>query len=389
MDSLIFDKLLVIEEDKIEEDFFCNICNNIMFKNYQCTNGHIYCVSCTEAIKSKNTGCPECRIDLGSISVNRYLERQINKLKIFCPNKFYNTKDYIADEEFGCRFECSIDELETHIKNCEFSFIKCPINEECELVRKNLLDEHIKECDSKRIECELCKASILRVNLKKHYQTDCLQYTVTCRCGSKVKREFLPIHYANECANEMVDCIYGKLNGGCKGKVQRSEMDKHLLSSAHHQTIVNSFVSLREELELEKKKLNLCHTKFQGQWKIENWNNKFCVQPKGYVLRLNFSIGNRPLCLQLYPNGQTNDNKNSSLYLYNYYDLPISCNFTFEVVAGKDGIKKETVNSYILTKNGKGWEDFISAAKKESFGHTLIINFKVKITSLVHQYFNK
>ncbi|EGC32564.1 hypothetical protein DICPUDRAFT_38203 [Dictyostelium purpureum] len=332
--SLNFDKILVIEE--IEDDFFCSICNNLMYKNFQCTNGHIYCVSCTETIKGKNGGCPECRVDFNTTSINRYLERQINKLKIFCPNKFYNTTDYIADEKYGCKHECTIEELESHLKVCEHSFVKCPNNIDCVKIRKTLLDQHLKECDLIKVECELCKENLLKVNLQRHLDTECLKADMTCNCSLVLKRQDLQEHLSTVCSMHPVDCLYAKF--GCTKKVPRCEIDDHTQKYNHHSIIIKKFDQLTLDLESAQKKLNLCSRKFQGIWTISNWQKRCIDTKKGEFLALPIEIGSRNFQIQLYPTGKTNSDGSVSLFVYNYSGSDVTATFSFEVL--NKGIRK-------------------------------------------------
>uniref|UniRef100_A0A1E1WES9 E3 ubiquitin-protein ligase n=1 Tax=Pectinophora gossypiella TaxID=13191 RepID=A0A1E1WES9_PECGO len=92
----------------------CPVCMETMSKPiYQCASGHSLCNVCTTNLCPPN--CPICRQPMTQMR-NWQLEELIAKAKVPCPNK-----------PSGCVYTMTADDLESHLKECIFRHMDCPL----------------------------------------------------------------------------------------------------------------------------------------------------------------------------------------------------------------------------------------------------------------------
>ena len=199
------------------EDFLCPICAKVLVEPHvtECCGQH-FCKEClTKWFKEQGSViCPHCR------SINfthiRYLpiRRKINDLQVFCSNK----KD-------GCTSVTTVSQLESHLSECFYSTVKCPLNCGLSLLRKDVTDHRTNDCRNRISTCKYCKRR------GKHYVITGSQHVMSCpdipvgcpkNCpdGRSVKRKDLDKHRLI-CPLESVCC------SDCLAEMQRQQLSEH------------------------------------------------------------------------------------------------------------------------------------------------------------------
>ncbi|KAN0039828.1 hypothetical protein ACTA71_007065 [Dictyostelium dimigraforme] len=150
--SLSFEDLLVNKD--IDDSFFCPICLKIMIDARQgCSEGHVFCNSCITSWLKEKKNCPICRLYISPkyLSKNKYLESNIKRIEVYCPNK----KDLNnVDDVDGCSQILEIGDVEYHSQKCIRRFVLCQYGgDKCGPVRLTKLLSHEIECPFVIVKC--------------------------------------------------------------------------------------------------------------------------------------------------------------------------------------------------------------------------------------------
>ena len=102
-----------VTPSQIPKSLYCPICQSIFVIPLRLDCGHVYCKDCLAGWAKNRTDCPMDRNPIGK-SIDRLKEDPLCKaildeFQIYCTNS-YN----------GCRAVLKRDELDTHLKSCEF-----------------------------------------------------------------------------------------------------------------------------------------------------------------------------------------------------------------------------------------------------------------------------
>ena len=160
--------LLPVEDriitEKLKYDVLCGICCMILTHPRQCLSGHVYCGDCLAKCIGKGMPCPVCRRDMTEESVarNLFLEEYCKEFLVHC-QYYYECPEtenpilVIADD--GCPEEIQYCDLESHEKECKYSWIRCPFtyrsNSEHK-VRKLNWQAHKEVCEFRPTICRYC-----------------------------------------------------------------------------------------------------------------------------------------------------------------------------------------------------------------------------------------
>ena len=195
-ESLTFaaEDAVFVNEAKAHE-YLCSICQCVCEEPYDigCDGGHIFCKECIDDyIKEKNADgnnneknngnlnaidtvqCPDCDscVKIKEISSNKFVKRQIQTLRVKCPN--FN--------QYKCDWVGTLKDTKSHINNtCKFSKVLCPLCKDNDvkncIVRKDI-EKHLEsDCDYLKIECKNkhfgCKTIKIRKNMTNHEKNEC------------------------------------------------------------------------------------------------------------------------------------------------------------------------------------------------------------------------
>ncbi|KAM9957254.1 hypothetical protein ACTFIW_008995 [Dictyostelium discoideum] len=243
----INDVLLNQESLQKKNKYTCPICFEFIYKKsiYQCKSGHHACQECWEKSLKNKKQCMICRSEVNSFNdLSRCLviEQCFTKKECYCIYSFKNgdfidfsnqEKILIKDEENGCKEIISLDQLDRHIENCKFKFVKCSHDGCNEVLRLNSLEEHENQCGFKLVKCEYCAFDdIIQKELKSHHD-ECSEFPISCPqgCSIIVERYQIKSHIDNDCNNSTIQCKYYEY--GCRVEMKRSELQNHLESVNH------------------------------------------------------------------------------------------------------------------------------------------------------------
>ena len=241
------------------------------------------------------TKCLVCATSEDNPTPNETLRDTISKLEVMCPLLR------------GCEWSGKMSEIWTHLDECLFLQLECPMK--CEVViSRGFLEAHTYgSCQQRKVQCEYCKQYGLAKGLENHYKS-CKEFPVTCPhgCGENIARKQSELHKNTNCPLGEVTCPYSKY--GCDvNRMTRRELIAHKQASiTEHLDMSTEFharkLSLAEE-EIRRLRDELSHSRMQMkykkdldgvEWKIEGISNK--MDKKGTFEGPIFYVG--PLKLQ-------------------------------------------------------------------------------------------
>ena len=142
-------------------------------------------------------------------------------------------------KEEGCEWSDEISHVFSHLNECDFFPVECPLgcvsekeegNRTIQIKRK-FLEEHQKDqCPMRLINCESCDFQ-MRACEKNEHLSICGEYFVVCpnsclgRDIGKLKRKHLSSHLGEDCPLQEVECPYAEY--GCKEKMERRLLNQH------------------------------------------------------------------------------------------------------------------------------------------------------------------
>ena len=107
------------------DDFFCPVTYGLLLQPYltSCCGKHLS-QEATTRIQREGGACPLCMTSRWSTVLNKYFQRQVNALHVFCHH-----------EDRGCGWHGELSDLERHVKSCPMT----------DLLKSSLYVNHIAE----------------------------------------------------------------------------------------------------------------------------------------------------------------------------------------------------------------------------------------------------
>ncbi|KAM6101035.1 RING finger protein 151-like isoform 1-T7 [Theristicus caerulescens] len=145
----------------VNEGLLCSICRDVLEDPLQAPCEHAFCTVCIHGWLVHHSNCPEDRqmIDVSLLRpLYRYMKNDLNRLQLHCKNR-----------EYGCEMVCSLESIDRHERECEYSQIPCS-NAGCtvQIERRNL-DGHLAVCEYRSRECPNgCGYTILSAEDTQH-----------------------------------------------------------------------------------------------------------------------------------------------------------------------------------------------------------------------------
>ncbi|EGC40478.1 hypothetical protein DICPUDRAFT_96241 [Dictyostelium purpureum] len=230
IEDIKIESILAVNEQEVKDYLLCPICQNILDDPVQfCSSGHVFCRGCIIPWFEKNeeSTCPTCREVVPSergaspyfLSSNMEIKRKLNKIKVYCPYYYTNSKLECIDEVNGCKEIIMYGDLEEHTSQCQFIFVKCELDS-FHIYRAK--DNHIKECPSVIKKCKFCSENYQRKSKDLHSLL---------------------------CSKKILSCPLEKY--GCLEEFQRCQKITHLQQYENHYKILTNKID-RLSLEIEK-----------------------------------------------------------------------------------------------------------------------------------------
>lgn len=145
----------------VNEGLLCSICRDVLEDPLQAPCEHAFCTACIHGWLVHHSNCPEDRqaIDVSVLRpLYRYMKNDLNRLQLHCKNR-----------EYGCEMVCSLESIDRHERECEYSQIPCS-NAGCTIqVERRNLDVHLAVCEYRSRECPNgCGYTILSAEDTQH-----------------------------------------------------------------------------------------------------------------------------------------------------------------------------------------------------------------------------
>ncbi|XP_062987027.1 RING finger protein 151-like [Elgaria multicarinata webbii] len=145
----------------VNEGLLCCICRDVLEDPLQAPCEHAFCTSCIHGWLVHHNSCPEDRqpLDLAVLRpLYRYMRNDLNRLQLRCRNR-----------ESGCEMVCSLESIDRHERECEYSRVPCS-NDGCPVqVERRNLDSHLAVCEYRSRECPNgCGYAILSADDTQH-----------------------------------------------------------------------------------------------------------------------------------------------------------------------------------------------------------------------------
>ncbi|XP_026546634.1 E3 ubiquitin-protein ligase NRDP1-like [Notechis scutatus] len=129
----------------VNEGLICCICRDVLQDPLQAPCEHAFCTSCIHGWLIHHNSCPEDRqfLDLSVLRpLYRYMRNDLNRLQLYCTNRGR-----------GCEIVCSLESIDSHECDCEYTPIPCP-NNACPVhVERRNLYNHVVVCEFRTREC--------------------------------------------------------------------------------------------------------------------------------------------------------------------------------------------------------------------------------------------
>ena len=182
--------------------------------------GNNFCKGDIESFKKASPtltkNCPVCRAKKFESFVNHQASREVNELKIYCPNR-----------SAGCDWVGEVKQVKTHRENnngCLFQMLPCPHGCGLEHQRQDLTSHIESQCPCY---CQYCRTTADEKAISNQHKEKCNKFPSPCpnKCGEPaIPHEQLAKH-REKCPLELVTCSFSDV--GCTGKMVRKDIDDH------------------------------------------------------------------------------------------------------------------------------------------------------------------
>lgn len=235
-----------------------------------------FCWSCLEDIFKREPNDPKCPDDKEPLQWNlifrdKYAQKEILSLECFCPKK-----------SLGCPWCGKLTKLQAHLAECSFSEVKCIYSHlGCTVViLRYQLAKHVEnDCLYKVVECPYCRDGYPGIKMREHLE-DCKKFPVKCSYGcdrSDIPREDLKEH-SKLCPRAPVPCNFSFV--GCTFHDCRDSLEEHLHSHAtEHLTLVaKNNEKTQEEMKIFQEQLKA------SQELIKTYEARLALQSEALAL---------------------------------------------------------------------------------------------------------
>ena len=246
-----FNPELLIEDfiedcQKFVELYSCPLCEGILIEAIIDRCGHSFCRKCIEILKLETNKCPFSKIEIKDFLTNLVVNSVIEKQICYCKNKHLNCewKGKLSERKDHLYYDCTKEDVHCEYENCNVK-----------ILRENL-NEHMLNCDFRKISCHHCKETISFNELDKHYK-NCPNLPVLCPndCGMEVPNCEITKHLEMICDNSIASCPFKLV--GCDFIEMRKSLKIHLedFLEMHLKLINKNIVHLQDQINSQNKEI--------------------------------------------------------------------------------------------------------------------------------------
>ncbi|CAH1256606.1 TRAF6 [Branchiostoma lanceolatum] len=221
----------------LEPKYECPICLMGLREPVQTNCGHRFCRYCIlKSIRDAGARCPIDNSPLteDQIFPDNFAKREILALRVKCSNK-------------GCKEKMELRELDAHLRDCKFAFVRCPLECGDTFWRKDIPEHMENDCPRRLVKCHHCFKEVPFDQQEIHLE-QCPNVVRPCEfCQQQLTNEQMMRHVANECARAPVLCIFSTV--GCNvEKMERRNLAEHLqeFTQVHLRLLLNVLRALKD-----------------------------------------------------------------------------------------------------------------------------------------------
>lgn len=163
----------LLDQSEVEQ-LLCPICLQLINDPVQDHCGHFFCKKCIKVWLHRQKKCPLSKLPLrfGMLQKGLSAIKRIKSLQTGCPEK-----------RSGCLWQDSLAKLANHLKKCPFT----------------------------KVECEKCRLTVLKCDLRYHGEEACAKAEVACPnarfgCGERLPKDRVRQHLWRACPFEREQC---------------------------------------------------------------------------------------------------------------------------------------------------------------------------------------
>lgn len=230
-----------------------------------------FCWLCLEEIFKKDPIDPKCPDDKEPLEKrlifrDKCAQKEILALECYCPKK-----------SLGCQWCGKLGQLQAHDAECSFSEVKCLYHHlGCNVVvLRYQLAKHVEnDCLYKVVDCPYCQGGFPGVKMREHLE-DCGKFPVKCPHGcdrSDIPREGL-LEHSKSCPRAPAKCSFSSM--GCNFQGCRESLDEHLRShTTEHLTLSGKFIvdvlEQMKDLQLQLKASQELNQTYEARLALQN-----------------------------------------------------------------------------------------------------------------------
>ena len=182
--------------------------------------GNNFCKGDIESFKKASPtitkSCPVCRAKKFESFVNHQASREVNELKIYCPNR-----------SAGCDWIGEVKQVKTHRENnngCLFEMLLCPHGCGLEHQRQDLPKHIESQCPCY---CQYCRTTADEKVISNQHKEKCNKFPSSCpnKCGEAAIPHERMAKHREKCPLESVICLFSDV--GCTVKMARKDRENH------------------------------------------------------------------------------------------------------------------------------------------------------------------
>ncbi len=147
-------------EGTVEKELICALCSKVFESPVVGKCGHTFCSICLERAAKRQIDCPTCggAVTKDGSAASTELVEELGKLSIHCEHR-----------SSGCETVVPLKALPAHAtKECAFRMVPCE-NRGCKATSPlNELESHMDNCEYRLVECKVCKTRTIYKDMAAH-----------------------------------------------------------------------------------------------------------------------------------------------------------------------------------------------------------------------------
>ena len=272
------DDILYVKRQKKDRSVYGGYKREYLARNLsEMEEGFVICKICVgitrnASLYKEETTCKVCSESPAKVNHVKLVQTAVDQLEIKCPVLR------------RCNWSGKLSEAEEHLKNCRTFLIQCDLCKEVFSRSERELHE-TEQCPLRIVKCQYCNQDKTAIYFPLHFK-DCPEIPISCpnECGAEFPRRELSKH-KSECKLEVITCPYKEY--GCKAEYMLrrdllahkkefyiEHIDMSLVQISHSQSEIKRLkdeITRLEEEQNEMKLKGMSMKQLDGvEWEIED-----------------------------------------------------------------------------------------------------------------------